>query len=74
MGIMAIEVKKRDGDSANAILFNFTKRMKRSGVLKEVRKRKTHKRTISRVKRRSSALHREDKRVEVERQRKLGLI
>jgi ribosomal protein S21 len=71
---MAIEVRKRDGDSANAILFNFTKRMKRSGVLKEVRKRKYHKRTISRIKRRSSALHREEKKVEVERQRKLGLI
>lgn len=71
---MAIEVRKRDGDSANAILFNFTKRMKRSGVLKEVRKRKYHKRAISRVKRRSSALHREAKQKDVERQRKLGLI
>ena len=71
---MAIEVRKRDGDSPNAILFNFTKRMKRSGVLKEVRKRKNHKRAISRVKRRASAIHREEKRVLVERQRKLGLL
>jgi ribosomal protein S21 len=71
---MAIEVRKRDGDSANAILFNFTKRMKRSGVLKEVRKRKYHKRAISRIKRRSSAIHREEKQKDVERQRKLGLI
>ena len=71
---MAIEVRKRDGDSANAILFNFTKRMKRSGVLKEVRKRKYHKRAISRIKRRSSAIHREEKQKDVERQRKLGLL
>ena len=70
---MAIEVRKRDGDSPNAILFNFTKRMKRSGVMKEVRKRKFHTRTTSRIKRRSSAIHREEKRKEVERLKKLGL-
>jgi ribosomal protein S21 len=70
---MAIEVRKRDGDSPNAILFNFTKRMKRSGVMKEIRKRKFHKRAVSRMKRRSSAIHREEKRVEVERMKKLGL-
>jgi len=70
---MAIEVRKRDGDSANAILFNFTKRMKRSGVMKEVRKRKFHKRAVSRLARRSSAIHREEKKAEVDRQKKLGL-
>ena len=70
---MAIEVRKRDGDSPNAILFNFTKRMKRSGVMKEVRKRKFHTRATSRLKRRASAIHRETKRVEVDRLKKLGL-
>lgn len=70
---MAIEVRKRDGDSPNAILFNFTKRIKRSGVMKEVRKRKFYARTTSRIKRRSSAIHRETKRKDVERLKKLGL-
>jgi hypothetical protein len=70
---MAIEIRKKEGDNPNAILFNFTKRMKRSGVLKEVRKRKFHTRAVSRVKRRLSAIHREEKRKEVERQKKLGL-
>ena len=70
---MAIEVRKRDGDSPNAILFNFTKRIKRSGVMKEVRKRKFYARTTSRIKRRASAIHRETKRKEVERLKKLGL-
>lgn len=71
---MAIEVRKRDGDSPNAILFNFTKRIKRSGVLREVRKRKYYARPESRIKRRTSAIHREGKHQDVERQKKLGLI
>jgi ribosomal protein S21 len=70
---MAIEVRKRDGDSPSAILFNFTKRVKRSGVLREVRKRKFHARRVSRVKRRLSAIHRDGKKKEVERLKKLGL-
>lgn len=71
---MAIEVRKREGESPNSTLFNFTKKVKRSGVLKEVRKRKFHKRAISRIKRRQSAIHREAKRADVDRQRKLGLL
>lgn len=71
---MAIEVRKREGESPNAILFNFTKKVKRSGILKEVRARKFHDRATSRIKRRASAIHRETKRAEVERQKKLGLL
>jgi ribosomal protein S21 len=70
---MAIEVRKKEGESANAILYNFTRKVKRSGILKEVRHRKNHVRTTSRIKRRASAIHREEKRVEVDRQKKLGL-
>jgi ribosomal protein S21 len=70
---MAIEVRKKEGDSANAILYNFTRKVKRSGILKEVRSRKNHVRTTSRIKRRASAIHREEKRIEVDRQKKLGL-
>ena len=71
---MAIEAKKREGESGSALLYNFTRKVKRSGILKEVRNRKFYKRTISRIKRRASAIHREDKRVDVERQKKLGLL
>ena len=71
---MAIEVRKKDGESPNAILYNFTRRVKRSGIVKEVRSRKYHERPTSRIKRRSSAIHREEKRVEIDRQKKLGLI
>lgn len=71
---MAIEVRKREGESGNSLLFSFTKRVKRSGILKEVRKRKFHARTTSRIKRRQSAIHRDEKKADVDRQRKLGLL
>lgn len=56
------------------MLYTFTRRVRRSGVLKEVRSRKFHDRPKSRVKRRLSAIHREKKRTEVERLKKLGLL
>jgi len=71
---MAIESKKREGDSPNNLLFAFTKKVKRSGILREVRARKFRTRPVSRIKRRASAIHREAKRVDVERQKKLGLL
>lgn len=71
---MAIEVRKREGESPNSMLFNFTKKVKRSGILKEVRARKFHNRSVSRVKRKQSAIHRDAKRAEVERMKKLGLL
>ncbi len=71
---MAIEVRKREGESPTSILFNFTKRVKRSGILKEVRSRKFHSRATSRVKRKLSAIHRDAKKAEVDRMKKLGLL
>jgi len=71
---MAIEVRKREGESPNSVLFNFTKRVKRSGILKEVRARKFHSRVTSRIKRRQSAIHRDARKAEVDRLKKLGLL
>jgi len=71
---MAIEVRKREGESPNSVLFNFTKKVKRSGILKEVRSRKFHARPTSRIKRRQSAIHRDEKKAEVERMKRLGLL
>jgi ribosomal protein S21 len=70
----SIEVKKKQGESASALLYNFTRKIKRSGVLKEARKRRFHNRPTSRLKRRRSAIHRDNKRKDMERARKLGLI
>jgi ribosomal protein S21 len=71
---MAIEAKKREGEAGSALLYTFTRKVKRSGILKEVRKRKFYVRPSSRIKRRASAIHREVKRQEVERMKKLGLL
>jgi ribosomal protein S21 len=71
---MAIEAKKKEGESGQSLLYTFTRKVKRSGIVKEIRHRKYHTRATSRIKRRSSAIHREEKRVDVERQKKLGLI
>lgn len=71
---MAIEVRKKEGESGNSVLYSFTRKVKRSGIMKEIRKRKYHTRTTSRIKRRTSAIHREQKKADIERQKKLGLI
>lgn len=71
---MAIEARKRDGEAPNALLYTFTRKVKRSGILKEIRNRKFYERPTSRIKRRISAIHREAKRVEVDRMKKLGIL
>ncbi len=71
--MMRIEVRKKEGESANALLFRFTKKIKRSGVLKESKKRRFRARPVNRRKRRLSAKHRDDRKKEMERLRKLGL-
>lgn len=71
---MSMEVKKREGESSSALLYRFTKKVQRSGVLREAKKRRFHKRTQSKLKRKLSALHRETKKKEKERAKKLGLL
>ena len=71
---MAIEVKKREGESANALLYRFTKRVQQSGVLREAKKRRFHKRGTNRLKMKLSALHRAEKLREFKRAKKLGLV
>lgn len=71
---MGVEVRKKSGESSSAMMYNFTKRIKRSGVLKEARNRRFKARATSRLKRRRSAIHRGTKKKEIERQRKLGLL
>ncbi len=67
-----LEVKKREGEPPAALIARFTKRIKQSGVLKEARKRRFYKRTGNRRKRLLSAIHRDAKKTEYERLRKLG--
>lgn len=70
---MPIEVKKKEGESANALFFRFTRRVKRSGVLREKNKRRFAARATNKTTRRRSAVHRSRKMTEVMRAKKLGL-
>lgn len=69
-----MQVRKKEGETAGSLLYRFSKKVQRSGILREAKKRRFHDRPISRIKRRLSALHREVKRKEREKNRKLGLV
>jgi ribosomal protein S21 len=69
-----IEVRKKERETPSALVFRFLKRVKRSGVLREVRRRRFHDRSVSRLDRKLSALHRVEKKAEFKRMRKMGLV
>lgn len=70
----SVEVRKRGGESASALLYRFSKKVRQSGVIKEFRKRKFRDRIHGKRQRRLSAIHRDTKKSEVERMKKLGLL
>ncbi|MCR4328145.1 MAG: bS21 family ribosomal protein [Patescibacteria group bacterium] len=69
-----IEVRKKEGESASALFFRFSRKIKRSGVLKESKARRFYDRPASRVKRRVSALHREAKKSNMEHMKRAGVV
>ncbi|MBM3281302.1 MAG: 30S ribosomal protein S21 [Candidatus Harrisonbacteria bacterium] len=69
-----IDIKKKDGESPNSMIFRFIKKVQQSGVLKEAKKRKFYSRKNTKNKRRLSALYREEKKQEFIKKKKLGLI
>ncbi len=69
---MALDVKKRENENLNSLLFRFQKRVKRSGVLREARKRRFYSRNVNRIKRRASAIYRVRKERDISRERKFG--
>lgn len=71
---MPVQVNKKEGESIGSLLYRFSKKIQQSGVLKEARKRRFHKRNESRLKRKLSAIHRVGKKKDLERQKKLGLV
>jgi len=66
-------IKRKEGESVSSLLFRFSKRVKQSGILREAKKRQRRDRPVSRVKRKLSAIHRETKKKETEKLKKLGL-
>lgn len=67
-----ISVKKRKGESSNSLMYRFNKKMRQSGVVKESRSRRFTTRKTSKTKRRQSALHREEKKLDYLKKKKLG--
>jgi ribosomal protein S21 len=68
-----IEVQKKEGESGANLYFRFTKKVRRSGVILEVRKRRFHGRTPNKRSVRGSATHRATRAKEISRLKKLGL-
>lgn len=68
-----IEVRPRSSESPTQALFRFTRRVKRSGVLKEVGKRRFTKRPVTKRQRRLAALYRASKAAEVAQSKKMGI-
>jgi len=69
----ALEIRRKKGENMASFIFRFNKRVKQSGILKEVKKRRFWDRPVNRSKRRSAALYRLKKQAEVSRLKKYGL-
>lgn len=65
-----MEMKRREGESASAFLYRFTKKVRQSGILLESKKRRFRTRPASKLKKRLSALYRAEKTKEALRARK----
>ena len=68
-----IAVRKREGESATSLMYRFNKRIKQGGLVKEVRKRRFTDRKTSKLKRKVSAIHREEMKQEFLKKRKMGI-
>jgi ribosomal protein S21 len=71
---VAIEVKKKTGETTRSLLRRFTRRIQQSGVLIRARKARFRERERSRRERRASALRRVQISKEKEKLRKMGLL
>lgn len=69
-----VTVNKREGEPPNALIFRFTKKVRRSGTIIETRRRRFSMRPVSRRKRKLSAIFKANKKEEMTKQRKFGLI
>lgn len=69
---MAIDVRKKEGESASAFLFRFNKKVQQSGLVREVRSRQTRARAENRRTRRLAALYRAKKHGELADAKRYG--
>lgn len=70
---MVIEAKKQERETSQSLIRRFTKRVQKSGVLRQAREKRYRKRTKSEQMGKRAALRREQLRKEYQRLKKLGL-
>lgn len=68
-----LSVRKREGESPTSLMYRFNKRVKQSGLVKEVRKRRFTDRKVSKLKIKIKALHREASKKEYQHKKKMGI-
>jgi len=71
---VAIEVKKKPGETTRALLRRFSRRVQQSGILIQARKIRFREKEPNKKERRASALYRLKVAKEKEKLRKLGLL
>ena len=69
---MTLEVRKKDKESSQNLVHRFTKVVRQSGILLEVRSKQFRKRSKSILAKKRSALRRVEMRAEKKRQEKLA--
>jgi len=70
---MGIEAKKQERETSQSLIRRFTKRVQKSGVLRQARENRYHKRSKSQQMKKRAALRREQLRKDYQRLKKLGL-
>ncbi len=70
---MPLQVEKKERETAQGLVRRFSKAIKRSGILKEVRRRRFSQRPLSDASKKKTALRRIRAGEEYERKEKLGL-
>jgi len=69
-----MEIKRREGETINAFLYRFNKRVRQAGILQEAKKRRFRSRPVSKRQRKLAALYRDKKQAEVRKMKKLGTL
>jgi len=69
-----VEVKKREGESENSLVYRFNKKVRQSGLVREVRRRQFRSRPANKRQRRTSALYRDQRRKEFEELKRHGMV
>jgi len=72
--VMAIKTRKEEGESVGSLIYRFNRKVRRSGILREFKNRRFWLRPINRNRRRVSALRRDEKRRQIEKDKKLGKL